>query len=83
MFTMQRKLFVMDDRTAPSAFPSVLSTNHRKTIETKVLILIPQRFSDERHEAARQGARPQADYDAVAAARREAPGDQGDILDQS
>jgi glycosyltransferase involved in cell wall biosynthesis len=83
MFTMQRKLFVMDDRTTPSAFPSVLSTNHRKTIGTKVLILIPQRLSDERHEATRQGARPQADYDAVAAALREAPGGEGDILDLS
>jgi glycosyltransferase involved in cell wall biosynthesis len=83
MFTMQRKLFVTDDSVTPSALQSTLSTNRRKTVGTKVLILIPQKLSDERHEAVCQGARPQADYDAVAVALLEAPGGKGDILDLS
>jgi glycosyltransferase involved in cell wall biosynthesis len=83
MFTMQRKLFVMDDSVTPAALESTPSTNRRKIVGTKVLILIPQKLSDERHEAVCQGSRPQADYDAVAVALREAPGGKGDILDLS
>jgi glycosyltransferase involved in cell wall biosynthesis len=51
------------------------------TAGLKVLILVPNRLPDDRHQAVRQGDRPQADYDALASALCETPGGRGDILD--
>jgi glycosyltransferase involved in cell wall biosynthesis len=53
----------------------------RKTGSMKVLLLIPHKLDDHRHEATRKGDRPQADYDALAEALRRMPGGQADILD--
>jgi glycosyltransferase involved in cell wall biosynthesis len=47
----------------------------------KVLLLIPHKLSDDRHEAVRKGDRPQTDFDAVAEVVRATPGGQADILD--
>jgi glycosyltransferase involved in cell wall biosynthesis len=49
----------------------------------KLLLLIPHKLADERHELARNGERPQADYDALAEAVRVLPGGQADILDRN
>jgi glycosyltransferase involved in cell wall biosynthesis len=47
----------------------------------KVLLLIPHKLSDDRHQAVQKGMRPQTDFDAVAEALRAMPGGQADILD--
>src|SRR5260370_17272630 len=64
--------------------PLFLIRAHPVTKETgsvKVLLLIPHRLADDRHEAVRRGDRPQADYDALAEAVCTEPGGQADILD--
>jgi glycosyltransferase involved in cell wall biosynthesis len=81
MSNAERTFWTGSEVAAASDLRAPLVTNLRKSIGTKVLVLVPQKLADYRDEAVRQGARPQADYDAVAAALRSTPGGKGDILD--
>jgi glycosyltransferase involved in cell wall biosynthesis len=82
MSTEAENLFAADDRLVSASDPGArVTTDHSEAIGLKVLMLVPQRLADDRNEAVRKGVRPQADYDALAAALRDAPGGKADILD--
>jgi glycosyltransferase involved in cell wall biosynthesis len=83
MSMVGQNLHAAEERISTSNIRATLATNGSKTVGMKVLMLVPQKLADDREEAVRQGERPQADYDAVAAALREAPRGKGDILDLS
>jgi glycosyltransferase involved in cell wall biosynthesis len=81
MSNAERTFYAVPERLLASDLRATLPTNLRKTIGTKVLMLVPQKLADKRQEAVRQSIRPQADYDAVVEALRSIPGGKGDILD--
>jgi len=81
MSTQAGKLRSADQSISESGLAVGAATDYREGVAPKVLILVPHRLADDRGEAVRKGVRPQADYDSLAAALREAPGGAADILD--
>jgi glycosyltransferase involved in cell wall biosynthesis len=81
MSNAERTFWTAADRVLAPEPRATFTTSLRKTTGAKVLVLVPQKLADDRDEAVRKGARPQADYDAVVAALRAIPGGKADILD--
>jgi glycosyltransferase involved in cell wall biosynthesis len=83
MSTQAENLCAADRLVSASDLGTRDTTDHSEAVGLKVLMLVPQRLADDRNEAVRKGVRPQADYDALAAALSGAPGGKADILDLS